>query len=110
MSRIATILTMLILAATIVTAQQADNWVWMNPKPQGNTIRALDFVDNNIGYAAGAYGTILKTVDKGVSWHKLNSGTTDQFLSLCFPDVNTGYVGGPNQLLKKTTNGGESWS
>ncbi len=63
-----------IAATLIVQAQQADHWEWMNPKPQGNSIFANDFVDDNNGYAVGMYGTLLKTGDGGSSWNKVNSG------------------------------------
>ena len=82
----------------------------MNPKPQGNTLNAIDFVNDNIGYSAGAYGTIMKTIDNGVTWSKLNSGTHGEFTNIDFVDANTGYAGGSNQMLRKTTNGGENWN
>jgi hypothetical protein len=41
--------------------QQPDNWKWMNPTPQGNSLFAMDFTDNNTGYSAGAFGTVIKT-------------------------------------------------
>ena len=101
----------LTIAATLNgLAQQPDNWAWMNPRPQGNSIYAMDFVNDNLGYAAGAYGTFLRTNDGGLHWNKADAGTTGKFLSMFFVDANTGYVGGVNRLLKKTTNGGQTWT
>ncbi len=91
-------------------AQQTDNWKWLNPKPQGNTIYAMDFVDDNTGYAAGNYGTILKTTDNGSNWDNLSSGFSGKLLSIDFIDASTGYAGGENQKLVRTTDGGLSWS
>lgn len=54
-------------AHSSLNAQQIDNWQWMNPKPQGNSIFAMDFVNNNIGYIAGDFGTFMRTTDNGVS-------------------------------------------
>jgi len=86
----------MILTGTL-HAQLADNWDWMNPKPQGNTINAIDFVNDNLGFAVGEYGTILKTTNGGVTWQKQNSGTSTQFISLDFVDQNTGYAGGTKE-------------
>ena len=51
-------------------------WEWSNPLPQGNTLRALDFAGPT-GYAAGDFGTILRTDDGGESWIGLRSGTIE---------------------------------
>jgi photosystem II stability/assembly factor-like uncharacterized protein len=100
---------MLILINLPLFSQQTDNWMWLNPKPQGNTLYAVDFVDNNTGYAAGNYGTILKTTDNGNNWIKLNTNISNKFTSLDFIDSNTGYAGGGDQLLMKTTDAGQTW-
>ncbi len=101
---------MLLLTNLPSFSQQPDNWMWLNPKPQGNNLRAMDFVNDNTGYAAGNYGTILKTTDNGNEWIKLNTDFTDQLLSLDFVDVSTGFAGGTDQLLKKTTDAGQTWN
>ncbi|MBK8552069.1 MAG: hypothetical protein IPL53_13805 [Ignavibacteria bacterium] len=101
---------MLFLTNLPLFSQQTDNWMWLNPKPQGNSLYAIDFVDNNTGYAAGNYGTILKTTDNGSVWTKLNTEISDQFTSLDFIDANTGYAGGGDQLLMKTTDAGQTWT
>ena len=93
-----------------VHSQQTDNWQWLNPKPQGNTLYAMDFVNNSTGYAGGNYGTILKTTDNGGDWTKLNTGFSDRLLSIDFTDANTGFAGGDDQLLKKTTDAGMTWT
>lgn len=90
-------------------SQLNDNWKWLNPSPQGNTLNAVDFVDNVTGFAAGAYGTLLKTTNGGADWIQINSGTDKNLMSICFLNSGTGYIGGPRQLLKKTTNGGVTW-
>jgi len=50
-------------------------WNWGNPLPQGNTIRALDF-SGGTGYAAGDFGTLLRTTDAGASWTGIQTGIT----------------------------------
>ena len=71
--------TLLLVIFSSANAQLSDNWTWLNPKPQGNTLYAMDFVNDNTGFTAGNYGTILKTNDKGDNWIKLNSGTSSKF-------------------------------
>src|SRR5436305_14115458 len=50
-------------------------WTWGNPLPQGNTIRVLDF-NGGTGYAAGDFGTLLKTTDAGATWTGVPTGIT----------------------------------
>ncbi|HMQ69476.1 MAG TPA: YCF48-related protein [Ignavibacteria bacterium] len=91
-------------------SQQPDNWKWLNPSPQGNSLFAMDFTDNNTGYSAGAFGTVIKTTDGGGNWTQLTSGTNTRLLSIDFVNNDLGYFGGFYQLLKKTTDGGQSWN
>lgn len=99
----------LILSASNVFSQLNDNWKWLNPSPQGNTLNNVDFVDNNTGYSAGTYGTLLKTTDGGAEWTQISSGTDKNLISMCFVSASTGYVGGARQLLRKTTDAGQTW-
>jgi hypothetical protein len=70
-------------------------WFWQNPKPTGNTLRSVCFIDTTIGYTVGDLGTLLKTTDGGVSWIDRNRGTTTSFTGVCFPgDAQTGYAEG----------------
>ncbi len=103
-------LLMILMLNTAVFGQLPDNWKWLNPNPQGNSLFAIDFPDNNIGYSVGAFGTIIKTSDAGNSWDQLNSNTQLTLLSVDFINSDEGYAGGFSQLLKKTTDGGIVWS
>jgi len=80
------------------------------------SISSIYFLDSNIGYATGylqdSYGSlidnglILKTINGGLNWYFMNSGTNNGLLSIFFTDVNTGFVTGINGTILKTTNGG----
>jgi hypothetical protein len=70
-------------AAGLLAAAQAaqagvqvgsSGWQWGNPLPQGNTIRAMSFAGGR-GYAAGDFGTLLRTDDGGATWSGLLAGT-----------------------------------
>ena len=90
-------------------SQLTDNWKWLNPGPQGNTLYSVDFADNNTGYACGNYGTLLKSTNAGQSWQQVNSGTGKRLHSIDFVNAGTGFMGGTNLMLKKTTDGSQSW-
>src|SRR5512132_430707 len=52
----------------------SSGWQWGNPLPQGNTLRSMSFAGAT-GYAAGDFGTLLRTSDGGSTWTGLLSGT-----------------------------------
>lgn len=110
--KIITLVIFVIIFNNDIYSQMTDNWKWMNPSPQGNSLFALDFPENNssVGYSAGAYSTSVKRTDSGIQWTKLNPGTNNRLLSIDFINDDLGYVGGFYQLLKRTTDGGQTWN
>lgn len=83
-------------------------WFWGNPLPQGNTIAALDFFGNR-GYAAGAFGTILRTDDAGATWSGLAAGTSADLSLLQVVNPDTVVIGG-GCTLRRTEDGGKTFS
>jgi len=73
----------------------------------------VSFSDVLTGWAVGESGMILKTIDGGISWQQLNTGTnriTSEWLySAHFIDANRGWVGSENRGLIHTSDGGETW-
>lgn len=67
------------------------------------------FPSVDIGYAVGAYGTIIKTTNTGLNWFELNSNTSSHLNSIFFPNNSTGYAVGYNGVILKTTNAGINW-
>ena len=61
-------------AAPAAVQVGSSGWLWGNPLPQGNTIRAMSFAGTQ-GYAGGDFGTLLHTTDAGATWSGLPSGT-----------------------------------
>ena len=78
---------MLATADAAVQVSQS-GWQWGNPTPQGNTIRAMDFIAGR-GYAIGDDGTALRTDDGGATWTGLATGTSQDLtrLQAVTPDV-----------------------
>ncbi|MDX5427875.1 MAG: YCF48-related protein [Bacteroidota bacterium] len=86
------------------------NWVSQNSGVT-QTLHAVHFPSNNVGFTVGVNGTILKTTDGGISWSIQNSNLTDPLLSVNFVNDSVGWVaGGSGQpVLLTTSNGGGTW-
>lgn len=84
-------------------------WTWQLPTPQGNALLDLAFIDEDVGWAVGRYGTILHTADGGVSWTSQTSGTRADLTAVVFVGVLDGWVVGTNGTVLRTRDGGASW-
>jgi len=103
-------LTILLFTVFLLNANAQSVWQWQEPQPTGNFMRALDFINENTGYAAGNIGTVMKTTNGGMNWELKNIGFEIILLSIFFIDENTGFVSGGNSgTILKTTNGGDNW-
>jgi len=58
----------------------------------------------------GEEGTIMKTIDGGITWTTLSSGTTNILYSVYFTDANTGFAVGEEGTIMKTIDGGITWT
>jgi photosystem II stability/assembly factor-like uncharacterized protein len=84
-------------------------WQWGNPTPQGNTIRAMDFVAGR-GYAIGDDGTALRTDDGGATWTGLATGTSQDLtrVQAVTPDVVI-VLGGDGCVVRRSDDGGKTF-
>ncbi len=87
----------------------ASGWQWGNPLPQGNTLRAMSFAPGGTGYAAGDFGTLLKTVDGGTTWAGLRVGTFTNLTTVQAVDANTVVAGG-GCVARRSTDGGQTFT
>ncbi|MCW2995547.1 MAG: hypothetical protein JWQ18_3042 [Conexibacter sp.] len=87
----------------------SSGWLWGNPLPQGNTLRAMAFADAGTGYAVGDFGTLLKTTDAGDTWTGLPAGTFSNLTEVEAIDANTVVAGG-GCVARLSTDGGQSFS
>ena len=102
-------LTFLVLLFTVSAQAQ---WKWLNPKPQGNDLRAVCILDQNTWFAAGTVGTIIKTTNGGTSWSIQNLTHRSRYTSfedICFPSADTGYLTDYYGEIFRTTDGGTTW-
>jgi photosystem II stability/assembly factor-like uncharacterized protein len=98
----------LIIITNLYSQQQ--NWTWQNPLPQGNYLWDVQVINENLIFATGLGGTIMKTIDGGVNWVICTTGTTKLLRRSKFLQGGmVGYASGANSSLIKTTDGGVSW-
>lgn len=96
-----------------VYSQEYQDWKWLYPLPQGNTLTWVKLWDDNVCYAFGNGGTFMKSINGGTNWyfhHKASNiitqdGGSANILSAYFFDQSTGYTSGVGSVTK-TTNGG----
>jgi len=86
----------------------ASGWQWGSPLPQGNTVRAMSFA-GGAGYAAGDFGTLLKTTDGGSTWTGLPVGTFQGLSVVQALDANTVFAGG-GCVARRSTDGGATFT
>lgn len=68
-------------------------WTWGNPTPQGNDIRVLEFAGDR-GYAAGNFGTLVRSDDGGATWTGLSTGLTVDLVRLRIIDSDSLVIAG----------------
>jgi len=90
------------------TMNGGQNWVVLNTGVNTN-ITSCFFLDQNVGWVIGDYGTIFKTINGGNSWITQHCNTTQNLGGLFFLNSTTGHITGQNGVYFKTTNSGLNW-
>jgi photosystem II stability/assembly factor-like uncharacterized protein len=83
-------------------------WFWGDPQPQGETLNGIDFAGSR-GYAAGDFGTLLRTDDAGATWDGLPTGITAPLVNVRVVDANTVVIGG-DCALRRSDDGGQTFT
>jgi photosystem II stability/assembly factor-like uncharacterized protein len=115
LSRIKVFRSVILLLLLISSLSSLSQWTWLNPLPQGNTLRALQFIKPATCIAVGDGGTVLKSTNMGNTWSRLYTGTMLDFTSLFFINPDTGFIVGNSDewsagKILKTTDGGLAWT
>lgn len=100
------------LAVSPAFASSGTGWVEQTPVPDGPDLYAVDAVDDDIAWAVGANGTILKAIDGGDNWETQRSGETEYLRGVCAVDAMTAWaVGdtGADAVVPSTDDGGRTW-
>ncbi|MGE0104246.1 MAG: YCF48-related protein [Blastocatellales bacterium] len=84
------------------------------PEMAGINLRSIRFVDALTGWIAGDGGSLFRTTDGGLSWKRLESGTSADLSQIGFVDWNNGWVVGQSasagSVVLITRDGGRTWS
>jgi photosystem II stability/assembly factor-like uncharacterized protein len=71
---------------------------------------AVRFVDEQIGFALGEFGTVLATTDGGDTWEPREPIPNEFYpMGVDFLDANTGWAGGLDGVIWQTTDGARTW-
>jgi photosystem II stability/assembly factor-like uncharacterized protein len=74
LSSLTAVLFLLVVApAGAAVSTSHSGWFWGTPEPQGHSLHALD-LEGTTGYAAGDFGTLLRTNDGGTGWGAVRTG------------------------------------
>jgi photosystem II stability/assembly factor-like uncharacterized protein len=83
-------------------------WFWGDPQPQGNALNGIDFAGSR-GYAAGDFGTLLRTDDGGATWDGLPTGITARLVNVRVVNASTVVIGG-DCALRRSDDGGQTFT
>jgi photosystem II stability/assembly factor-like uncharacterized protein len=105
----AALLVVLATASAASVRVPLSGWNWGNPAPQGNDLKAIDFLAGR-GYAVGAAGTALRSDDGGATWSGLATGTGANLSRLQIIDPETIVVlGADGCVLRRSDDGGRTF-
>ena len=76
----------IVIILLVVISNLNAQWDFVNPRPTINNLNSIFFITNNLGWAAGDFGTLLKTEDGGSTWSKVSNNGTYNFRSVYFFD------------------------
>ena len=63
----------------------------------------VKFIDEKSGVVVGDKGTILRTVDGGLTWKKIKTNLKENLYALSFYDEKIGFAVGANGTILRTT-------
>lgn len=76
----------------------------------GVNINAIEFINEQNGFAVGGAGTIIKLSNAGQVWEYKNYSVPYNLEAVHFTTERVGYIAGDRGLIMKTVNGGDSWT
>ena len=84
-------------------------WENLNPIPDGNDLKDIFFINDDVGWIVGSGGLVMKTTNTGSKWDHKISGTDSTLHAIFFIDNNTGWCVGNGGTVLKSIDGGNTW-
>jgi len=82
---------------------------WIQQTTNTNeSVKYIDFIDVNTGFAGCSNGIILKTTNSGTNWLIINTGFNVNFISIKIFSINNIVAAG--EKIIRSTNGGLNWT
>ncbi|RZJ13010.1 MAG: PKD domain-containing protein [Rubrivivax sp.] len=85
-------------------------WCWQSPRPMGNEVTAVRFIDALTGWRGGGAGDIFNTKDGGKTWHRQRIASSAAIKNFLFHDRLSGLVYTFEGELFRTADGGATWA
>jgi photosystem II stability/assembly factor-like uncharacterized protein len=103
--------TIAVFALMLMTANLfAQTWT-AQTSPVATDLNSIWAVNDQVVWACGPSGVVLRTTNGGTSWALANTGLTgNDFYTVCAIDANNCWVGAGDGGLWHTTNGGTAWT
>jgi photosystem II stability/assembly factor-like uncharacterized protein len=95
---------------TIITTRDGGLTWRSQPAGTAETLRAVDFVDDLHGWAAGTNGVIVRTVDGGAHWTRQAVPTSDEFRGISFVDATHGWATGIHATHRDWLGDEDNWA
>lgn len=95
----------------VITSEDAEQWQQATV-PTQVLLTAVEFVDDETGWACGHDATIIKTSDAGNNWQLQQSfpDSDKPCLDIMFIDSQRGFAVGAYGMFYETTDGGQRWT
>jgi photosystem II stability/assembly factor-like uncharacterized protein len=104
------------VGALLCQSAEAQPGTWSNQLQHSASLVAVKAVSENTGWLAGDHGTVLRTVNGGITWRSVGDTTMGFCWSIDAIDSNVAWLtatttdAGGNASIFKTTNAGTSWT
>ena len=73
-------------------------------------LSATQFISSSMGFALGEDAALLKTIDGGISWHRISLNSSASLNAIKFVTPDTGWLVGTGGTALRTGDGGQTWT